>query len=550
MEKKWLEEKAAREALEAKVRSLRKKVKELKGSMEPNKVDNVSEVVEKRSEVAELTKPQAPSRNSSMDGMETMPAAECSSRHPSPDVYVALHRPGTRAVPNTEEQDVPTFVDKETIDENSALRVATATHTVTTEPDQSNVVADMKPAAHRTSGVPQLISMAKEWMESTTQSKAQAPPKALAPVEEILHGNMSRSLSGDRLDDVKLVPSSMVNPVNGAEVAHHRSNSLSGVPHETLTPTRTKNSKTVAPDMFAMAKAESTKALPSGVVPQTLQMQGNGVVNAKPIAASSGDSLGSASEFDPLRVGPLTVAPGQTLLPSMTPDPQFTQPVDFDPLGTSHDRGTCYECSQPIAVSSGDSLGSTSEFHPLRVGPVTVAPGQTPLLSSSSDVQFAQPIDFDPLGASHDRGTRDECNYSVSSENQLPTVQPSPQHLHSQSMPNFALHPNGMTMAYPAHQIDMQVAGGTNLPHQIQQSWNQYQQQVVLGQQIMYIPTQYPRVNAPAPHRHPQQQPSTDPFAELASRRAPGSSGHCGLQRPQQQQTQNKRTNHTTYQRQ
>jgi hypothetical protein len=120
-------------------------------------------------------------------------------------------------------------------------------------------------------------------------------------------------------------------------------------------------------------------------------------------------------------------------------------------------------------------------------------------------------------------------------------------------MPNFVLHPNGMAMAYPAQQIDMQLAGGANLPHQIQQGWNQYQQQVVPSQQSMYIPTQYAVVNASAPHQQPQQQPSTDPFAELASRRAPGNTGHCGLQQqqqPQQQQAQNNWTNQPTFQHQ
>jgi hypothetical protein len=132
---------------------------------------------------------------------------------------------------------------------------------------------------------------------------------------------------------------------------------------------------------------------------------------------------------------------------------------------------------------------------------------------------------------------------------QVPIVQSSPQHIQSQSMPNFALQQNGMTMAYPVQQIDMQLAGGANLSHQMQQGWNQYQQPVTPCQQSQYIPTQLAVLNAATAH----QQPSTDPFAELASRRAPGNAGHCGLQQQphqQQQQAQNNWTNQTTYQHQ
>lgn len=524
MEKKWLEEKASREALEAKVKSLKKKVKELKGSMEANNVDNIKEVDEKLSEVAELTKTEAQSRNNSMDGLESMPTAEISSSHARPDAAVALHKSDTRAVPNAEKQEVPTVVEKETIDGNSGQRVATATHAMTTEKNESKCIADTKPAAHRTNGaptnaadqrgIPQSIFMSKASMESTTQSKATAPlnaSKTPDPVTEILR---ERSLSGDRFEVMNSVPLSIANPVNGAKGAHNRSSSLSFVPHEALSPPRRQSSKEVAADMFAMGKYPSIKSLPNGFVPQTVQCHGNGLVNTKLMVASSGDSLGSASEFDPLRVGPPIVVPIQTLLRSKSSDVQFAQQVDFDPLGASH----------------------------------TVPPGQTLLPPTSSDTTFPQEVDFNPLGVSHDQGNRDECARTVASEMQMPIVQSSPQHILSQSMPNFALQQNGMTMAYPIQQIDMQLAGGANLSHQIQQGWNQYQQPVVSGQQSQYIPTQFTVLNAAAAH----QQPSTDPFAELASRRAPGNAGHCGVQQQphqQQQQAQNWK-NQTTYQHQ
>jgi hypothetical protein len=522
MEKKWLEEKASREALEAKVKSLKKKLKELKGSMEATNVDNIKEVDEKLSEVAELTKPQAHSWNNSMDGLERLTIAESSSSQERPNAAVVVHKSDTRAIPSAERQEVPTVVEKETIDGNAGQRVASATHTTTTEKNASKGISDTKPATYRTSGVPinadqrgvpQSISTTKESMESKTQSRATAPlnaSKAPASVTEILRG---RSFSGERFENMNSVPLSLANPVNGASKTHTRSNSLSFVPHEVLSPLRRQSSKEAAGDMFAVGKCPSTMSFPSGFVPQTVQCQGKGVVNMKLTAASSGDSLGSASDFDPLRVGLPIVAPMQALLRSNSSEVQSVQQVEFDPLGLSH----------------------------------TVATGQTLLPPTSSDVAFTQQIDFDPLGVSHDRGNRDECAPSVASEMQTPIVRSSPQHIQSQSMPNFALQQNGMTTACRVQQVDLQLAGGANLSHQTQQCWNQYHQPVIPGQHSGYDPTQFTSSNAAVAH----QEPSADPFAELASRRAPGNVGHCGLQQqPQQQQAQNNWMNQTTYQHQ
>lgn len=439
MERKWLEEKAAREALEAKVKSLKKKVKELKGDMEAaNESIKRKEADEKHSEVTEKTKPQ--SRSNSIDEIAKAPEKTVA------DISE------TKASTATEQRR-PSKPQGVTV---AAEKVANASRSTSTESKGSEGAADDKPISQQ------------------THSKAAEPPKAASatPGESI-----RRSWSGDILNDSQSAhPDKTESVMETSKAAHVRLVTMHpGAPGETLSPPRRRGGKDVPADKLATGKSPSTRSSFKSQTAPTIEGP-----------ASSGDSLGSASEFDPLRAGHVN----------------------------GHGDGSMSTTSEPVAHGHQSTLSTGSSVLSFVTAPVP-----------------SQSLDFDPLSTSHQSGTlpAHEINMHSASTH----MQPSPQHGYSQSMPNFVVNPNAMTMAFPVQQVVM------NMPNSsLQQGWNQHQQQQLVGQN-QYLPTQYAGANA-ALGLQPQQQHQTgaqaavpqqqnasgaDPFDELASRRAPGTGG-------------------------
>lgn len=450
MERKWLEEKTARESLEAKVKSLKRKVKELKGDQEASVAEKGKETNDKQSDTADPRKPQ--SRSSSLDDVG------CSPQQPEGDLSSA---PSTSATVN--EPIVP-------------KKPAVVQHSASFESKESISTADTKQTSHQRSS---------ESAAQTTNPKTTVHQKetlaAVVPSETI-----RRSSSGDVLNDSKSAQS--VKNVNDIPrpAAQVPTETLPGGINEKLSPPRRRSSKDAVAEKLAAGISPLTKApLQSQTVP-TIDGPGGHAGGLNPVASSS-DSLGSATDFDPLRSGHVNV----------------------------HGDGTMSTASDPVAQGHHSTLSAGSSVASFITAPLP-----------------AQSIEFDPLSTNHQvpGSTTVQGLRAVSTEVHPP---PPPQHGYSQSMPNFVISPGNIMMPFPVQQVDV------SMMHQ--QGWQQNQQAVPIQNQ--YLPTQYTGTNAMAmgPQQYQVTQPTvqqqqqqqfantngaaTDPFAELASRRAPGPSG-------------------------
>lgn len=464
MERKWLEEKAAREALESKVKSLKKKVKELKGNADADEMlTGAVEPVGRQS------------RSNSLD--ET----GCINRKEH-----AITSEGNDSL-GSEQRKVTAKSNKDANDRDETKAAAkndSVSASAQTESKESVDVAETKSALQRRSSDPIM------------HSKAAMPPKIslTTPSKGILQKSKS--------DFGKQSTSSKTHPVTEApKAAHGISEATSDTMGERVSPPRPRGS--TAGNMLQSKFLKKPQAIP-------VTGDASGQINAVSAVPSSGDSLGSASDFDPLRVGH-NMASGDG---SMS--------IASEPVALEHQA----------APTSGSSV-----------------------LSFVSAPAPASSIDFDPLSTCHQDGT-----FAVPESNVqgVHPVSAASQHNYSQSMPNFVVDPTSMVMAFPVHQVNMNLPSSSGLPNQLQQGWVHPPQQQPVPIQNQYLPMQYNATNMAAPVSQPLQQypcttvevsqeqhhpaalntSSVDPFDELASRRAPGAAGQPATQQ-QQPQAQN-----------
>ena len=410
MERKWLEEKAAREVLETKVKSLKKKIKELKGNHDANEGEKKTK--DTHQNATESSRSQ--SRSNSIDDA---------------DHTVEESKPNSSGVESLPASSKSKEVEGPTEEKS------------TTQPRSSSVDV------------------------STTQPKTRAPSKTSVTLSR------NFDISSDTKSQVKVkpAPEGSISNQKGLEVS--KAEAVPVAPNDKISPLRKRGSQEATTNKLASGKSQSARSLTAPTIDRT-----TGEVISMPIVSSSGDSLGSASDFDPLRA---------------------THPSNGD--GTTP--------SEPI--SGGHSGSSVVSF-------VTApAPIQT--------------VTFDPLSSSFQTGSMT-----------VPAgMQPSPQHSHSHSMPNFIVQPNSMMMAYPLQQVHNMTSSRSSSFSQLPQGG--WQQQQPLQSQNQYLPTQY--ADMTVSNLQPQQQypnsqvsaveqqqqqpppanaPGADPFDELASRRAPG----------------------------
>ena len=575
MERKWLEEKAAREALETKVKSLKKRVKELKGSLERKEGDRIKESDEdKLDDWVDSTKPQ--SRSNSIDEIVNAPETTAVNKSSTPQTSE------TKSYSGAEHPRLPKSHGGPTETEKSEATIASCYSATELREPEGSTSALKAPLQQRLNEAGESTAQSKIAM-SRKVSSSSIPP---APSE-----NIRRSSSGDIPHESKSASSLKAQSVMASpNAAHGHAEITPGSVGQKISPSR-RDSDDVSGEKLVTGKASSANSFKSQTVPTIAAPNGHHA-SVKPVALSSGDSLGSVTEFDPLRVihGTLAESPkeahgraekapaplGHKLSPSRRGSDDVTAtgnassaksfksqtvPTIAAPNGHANVK--------PVALGSGDSSGSSSEFDPLRVvrGTVSgdgtmsttsepVAHGQTTLSSGSSVVSFVtapvpvQTIDFDPLSVGHQdctvpvhEGNMTHALHHAPSGMPLPSLMVGsmqPSHSQSHSMPNIILHPNSMMIAYPVQQVDMHSMANSSSLSQLQQGWNQQQQQQQqqsVQNQNQYLPSQYSGVNVSTSSLQSQQQypgvqavaqqPSqnataADPFDELASRRAPG----------------------------
>lgn len=444
MERKWLEEKTAKEALEAKVKSLKKKVKELKEEREASGAPKTKEIDNMPTET--VTESNMRSRGESLDETSNSPGKPAAKNSGAENVMSSNVSADNEQIPSTSQEEVAS------VPPHSAS---------SSESKESSGSAATKVTSHRRP-IETVVQQAAA--QKTTIESMSAPDESIR-----------RQSSGDAVvKDVKSLQTK--------RPAHVVTEPTAGSINEKLSPPRSRSLKDSTGDKVDAGKSPATRSSIQSLVIPTIDAP-SGHVATKPVV-SSNDSLGSTSDFDPLRNVPVHISTDSAMT------------TGSDPVAQRHQS----------TLSSRNSVAS-----------FFTAPLPT------------QSIEFDPLSASHPSGaTVGNVVYGVHPASS--DVQPIRQHGYSQSMPNF-----NMMMSFPVQQVH------SALPQQMQQqSWNQTQQPGMGAGQNQYLPSQYTGPNAMGMNpqqmypgtqavTQPQQQQqhvatsgtASDPFDELASRRAP-----------------------------
>ena len=245
MERKWLEEKAAREALETKVKSLKKKVKELKGHHGANEGES-EKTKDTHQNAIESTSSQ--SRSNSIDDAE-----------------------------HTGEKGVPI-----------------ATTTDVTKPSSTEV--ESFPASSKSNEVeggteensckqPSFSSVDV----STTEPKKRAPSKTAVPAAPAISTSSSDTKALSKVK-VRTISEGSKSTQKGLEVSksdYGGSEAVPGAPNDKLSPLRQRGSQEPTANKMAFGKSQSANSLTASMIDGT-----TGEAKSKPLVSSSVDSSG------------------------------------------------------------------------------------------------------------------------------------------------------------------------------------------------------------------------------------------------------------------